>query len=106
MILLGHSQCGGIQTFLSQKEGEQNDFISNWVSLLPKAQRHFHDVDDYAKLALQNSHENCLSFPWIKKSVEGEKLLIHLWFFDIQSGQIFTYSPKKSYLHSSCFVKG
>src|SRR5271166_4881809 len=35
LILLGHSQCGGIQLLLnSQDSGNQNDFITSWVSLI------------------------------------------------------------------------
>ena len=51
-----------------------------------------HDHDDYAKLALNQSYDNCLTFPWIKDKVIQQKLFIHLWFFDIKTGQIFTYS--------------
>src|SRR6476620_8908289 len=32
VVLLGHSQCGGIQALLDNIG--QNDFITNWVSLL------------------------------------------------------------------------
>jgi carbonic anhydrase len=51
-------------------------------------------TDDYAKLALQKSQKNCLTFPWIKEKVAQEKLQIHLWFFDIKTGEIFTYSKE------------
>src|SRR5579863_9197421 len=31
LILLGHSQCGGIQALLKTNGEPQNDFINNWV---------------------------------------------------------------------------
>src|SRR5438067_12265752 len=34
LILLGHSQCGGIQTLLDSSHSKKNDFISNWVSIV------------------------------------------------------------------------
>jgi carbonic anhydrase len=96
LILLGHSQCGGIQALLSNHNLPQNDFITNWVSLINiptcigEKETNF---DNYAKLVLQKSYRNCLTFPWINDKVISNDLTIHLWFFDIKTGQIFTYSP-------------
>lgn len=82
LILLGHSQCGGIQTLLNRSNAHNNDFISNWVSLIGKPNLCSHETaDDYAKLALHHSYQNCLSFPWIQEKVSQKKLIIHLWFF-------------------------
>lgn len=95
LILLGHSQCGGIQILLDHTDTNHNDFITNWVSLIKSNNPSLHDSDEYAKLALKQSHENCLTFPWIKEKVSQEELKIHLWFFDVKQGQIFTYSDQK-----------
>lgn len=95
LILLGHSQCGGVQALLSGKSN-QNDFITSWVSLIEMPEFKSKDADEYAKVALKQSRQNCLTFPWIKEKVNQEKLIIHLWFFDIKSGQIFTYSDTKN----------
>ncbi len=93
LILLGHSQCSGIRALLDSNSSiNQNDFINNWVSLVNTPHSHLHDADDYAKLALNQSYQNCLTFPWIQEAVLQEKLAIHLWFFDIKMGKIFTYS--------------
>lgn len=95
LILLGHSQCGGINALLNEKPLEQDDFITSWVSLIKTKDIKSKNVDDYAKVALNQSFQNCLTFPWIKDKVEQEKLIIHLWFFDIKTGQIFTYCDSK-----------
>lgn len=91
LILLGHSQCGGVQALLNKKNSQQNDFISNWVSLIETPQAESHEQDDYAKLALRKSYQNCLSFPWIREKISNQELQIHLWYFDIKTGQIFTF---------------
>lgn len=91
LILLGHSQCGGIQALLSGTEAN-NDFITNWVSVVKTPECQKYDADDYAKIALQQSYQNCLSFPWIKEKIAADEMLIHLWFFDIKTGEIFTHS--------------
>ncbi|SRR5579883_301735 len=97
LILLGHSQCGGIQALLNDGK-VPNDFISNWVSLIKSNQENTSDSDDYAKLALKLSRQNCLTFPWIREKMMKEELEIHLWYFDIKAGQIFTYSDtEKTY---------
>lgn len=94
LILLGHSQCGGIQALLNHEdEALQNDFITNWVSVIKTADTDHYHADDYAKLALQQSLKNCMTFPWIQEKVNQKKLFIHLWFFDIKTGQIYTYNP-------------
>lgn len=95
LILLGHSQCAGIQALLDQENWNDNDFITHWVSLIKKEDAHSHNLKDsdyYAKLALKESYENCLTFPWIKEQVLNKTLKIHLWYFDIKMGEIMTYS--------------
>lgn len=94
LILLGHSQCGGIDALLHGSNSKKNDFITNWVSVIKNQGTMHQHVDNYAKSALKQSLRNCLSFPWIKEKVIKETLIIHLWFFDIKTGQIFTYSAK------------
>jgi carbonic anhydrase len=92
LILLGHSQCGGIQTLLSNDKPHQDDFITSWVSLIKSNDHDLKnaDADDYAKWALNQSLQNCLTFPWIQDKIDQKKLTIHLWFFDVKKGQIFT----------------
>ena len=98
LILLGHSQCGGIQELFKDHRCQANDFITKWVSLIKTENNQSLDVDEYSKIALQKSYQNCLTFPWIREKIEQEKIIIHLWFFDIKSGQIYTYSDtEKSY---------
>jgi len=95
IIILGHSQCGGIKSLVNQEEAlsGQDDFISNWVSVVKTSgcEKYANNSDDYAKVALQQSYQNSLTFPWIAKKIAANELAIHRWFFDIKSGQIFTY---------------
>lgn len=95
LILLGHSQCGGMQALLDKKTTNDFDFISQWVSVIDTTNISPKNVDECAKLALKQSEQNCLSFPWIAERVAQKKLVIHLWFFDIKMGQIFTYSESE-----------
>ncbi|PIZ04674.1 MAG: carbonate dehydratase [Gammaproteobacteria bacterium CG_4_10_14_0_8_um_filter_38_16] len=98
LIILGHSQCGGIEALIHGENLKQNDFISNWVSLID-THTHENNIDACAKRALNISYQNCLTFPWIKDRVEKNKLEIHRWFFDIQSGEIVVYSNQEKKYH-------
>lgn len=93
LIVLGHSQCGGIETLFYDASAHTTDFIRNWVSIVQTDVIVTHP-DDYAKLALKTSYNNCLTFPWIKQRVESNELMVHLWFFDIKEGQIYTYASQ------------
>lgn len=88
LILLGHSQCGGIKALLKNDKEEKTDFINNWVSLVNIPNCDHLSTDDYAKLALKKSYQNCFTFPWIKEKVDNNELIIHLWFFDIKTCEI------------------
>ena len=93
LVLLGHSQCGGIQALLDNRDvNNQDDFITNWVSLINIDDFKSKSPDDCAKLSLNQSYDNCLTFPWIQEAVDKGELIIHRWFFDIKAGQIFSYS--------------
>lgn len=99
LILLGHTQCGGIQALLDSIDlSAQDDFITNWVSLIKIDNFKSKSPDECAKLSLNQSYENCLTFPWIQEQVDKGELIIHRWFFDIKSGQIFSYNDdEKTY---------
>jgi carbonic anhydrase len=91
LILFGHSQCGGVAALLNDGFGDDDDFLNSWVSQIKSEKIDTLSVDEYAEYALKKSYKNCLTFPWLKERVEMNQLVIHLWFFDIKSGQIFTY---------------
>ena len=99
LILLGHSQCGGIKALFDETTHHtQNDFITNWVALIKTQHLTTSNPDDYAKRALTQSLQNCMTFPWIRERLETEQLKVHLWFFDVKSGQIETFvTDKESY---------
>lgn len=88
LIILGHSQCSGINAFVDKASLLQDDFISNWVSLID-IDKSIANVDDCAKASLQNSYKNAMTFPWIKERILHKQLTIHQWFFEIKEGLIY-----------------
>jgi carbonic anhydrase len=94
LIIFGHSQCGGIEALLQEKETHDTEFVHAWVSLVQTPISSGMDVDQYAKQALRTSYSNCLTFPWIQQRIDEKTLCVHLWFFDIKTGKISVISEK------------
>lgn len=90
LIIMGHSQCGGILALMNQLN-EQTDFIHQWVDLIKNQSCYLHDPDLCAMQSLGISYQHCLTFPWIKQRVDDGFLQIHQWFFDIQQGKILKF---------------
>ena len=68
LIILGHSQCGGIHARMNPEAIAESDFLNQWIDLIDidgKAP----DIDECAKHALLKSHHNCMEFPWLKEKV-------------------------------------
>lgn len=103
IIILGHSDCGGIQALLKSKENA-NDFISSWMAIAKQAKLEtletyknksfVEQINQCEKLALITSLNNLTTFPWIKEKMDKKDLMIHGWHFDIKSGQIEYYDKQ------------
>ncbi len=92
IIVCGHSSCGGITAHIT-KELPQDDFISEWLAIVP----HYASdtpINVGAKKSLIYSGENLLTYPWIKERVVKGELAIHLWFFNIPKGEIEAYNEQ------------
>lgn len=92
LVILGHSNCGGIEVLVADHDEDHNDFISNWVSIVGYDKLKKMSVDDCARASIKRSYQNCMGFPWIRDRVASGDLTIHMWFFDIKTGKIFSYN--------------
>ncbi len=99
VIVLGHSQCGGIRALMRGPEGDHGDFIESWMSIARAArQRVCEAVDveaDFDKSCALCEREsvrvslgNLLTFPWIKSRVEGGTLTLAGLHFNVQTGKL------------------
>jgi len=103
IIILGHSQCGGIQTLLETpnfSDASQNDksFIFHWMQIAKEAKKtvlsNAKDPSDpalvctCAKEALHISIKNLHSFPWIEERALDGSLRLHAWYFDLATGTL------------------
>ena len=98
IIVLGHSQCGGIKALLHD-EVTESDCIQDWINHAAPAKKCA--LEQYAPEEAQEcceqenialSLENLLSYPWIKEATSSGKLQLHGWHFDISDGTIRNYN--------------
>ncbi|MDB2415485.1 carbonic anhydrase, partial [Rickettsiales bacterium] len=106
IIVLGHSQCGGIRALLNDEAigDESYSFIKPWMSIIDSVKddvkKNHGDlsIDEQAHIcersSLVVSLDNLLTFPWIKERVDSGKLHIHAWHFELSSAKIDQYNRK------------
>jgi len=104
IIVLGHSGCGGINALMNGvSNGPPAEYIGPWVKIAKRArERVLKELSDKEppiqiraceQAAILISVENLLSFPWISERIELGTLLLHAWYFDINIGQLHSYTP-------------
>ncbi len=101
VIVLGHSQCGGIEACAKNiKTGSSTtSFLDNWLSILePIAAKVMNDngtkdAEAQNRLieqeAIKASLVNLMTFPFISERISDGSLSIHGAYFDLQDGQLY-----------------
>lgn len=102
IVVLGHSQCGGIQSLLQGIKAPQGDFIIPWMAIAEEARQKtnllYTDASDITRqraceqAAIQVSLRNLSTFPWVRERVAQGALHLHGWYFDIDRGELLCYS--------------
>lgn len=105
IIVLGHSDCGGIQALMNSPTHVDSP-IAEWVSIAQPAKdyvlTHFssesfsEQCTQCAQQSIISSLKNLQTFPWIAAGLQKNELNIHGWYFDLNTGNIHTYSPEKN----------
>ena len=103
LIILGHKDCGGIKYGHHMHSNSANpnyEFINKWVSIiLPAFNKIQKDVSQHKQInqleeeSIKVSIENLSDFPFVKKAIEDNSLLIHGLIHDIGSGNLKFLSP-------------
>ena len=107
LIVLGHSQCGGVKGCLDMCKGEApelekpDSFVGRWMDILRPKFPLVEDIEDkdqqvleFERYAVQTSIENLFTFPFVeKRHAEGQLSLHGLW-LDISDGRLEAYLPE------------
>ncbi|MGV8893255.1 MAG: carbonic anhydrase [Burkholderiaceae bacterium] len=106
IIVLGHARCGGIRALLSPPEtAPETNFVARWMRIAePVRDRVLRDLAHKSSEAqhkacemasILHSLDNLLTYPWLKRRAEEGKLMLHGWYFDIDTGALLAYSPRQ-----------
>ncbi len=102
IVVMGHSQCGGIRTLMKGPGGDQGDFIESWMAIAHKARQRVCDSPeaegaDFDALCYACEHEsirdsltNLMTFPWISARVAEGSLTLAGMHFNVLSGTLET----------------
>ena len=103
IIILGHSDCGGVRALLSNSENSpRGEFIGSWLDLIEPARAmveaflpnasHSTRCRACEEMSLVLGLRNLLTFPWIKEAVDERRLSLHAWYFHLKRGQLYCYN--------------
>ncbi|AAV96936.1 carbonic anhydrase [Ruegeria pomeroyi] len=106
LIVLGHSQCGGVRGCLDMCKGHapqleaKESFVGRWMDILKPKYDHVAKIEDedeqvrqLEKHAVVASLENLMTFPFIASAVEEGSLSLHGLWTDIGEGGLQCYEP-------------
>lgn len=105
LIIVGHSNCGGVRGCHDMCAGNAPDlaadtsFVGRWMEILrPGFDRTAHLTDPEARIAAMEletvriSLNNLMTFPFVRKAIEEERLTIHGLWHDIAEGGLDVYN--------------
>ena len=106
LIVLGHSNCGGVQGCLNMCTGAapeleaKDSFVGRWMDILRPKYEAVKDIEDkdeqvrqLEKHAVITSLENLMTFPWLAEKVNSGALTLHGMWTDIGEGGLEHYNP-------------
>lgn len=109
LIVLGHSNCGGVQGCLNMCTGAapeleaKDSFVGRWMDILRPKYELVKDIEDadeqvrqLEKHAVMTSLENLMTFPWLAEKVNSGALTLHGMWTDIGEGGLEHYNPTAS----------
>ena len=112
IIILGHAHCGGITTLCNnfnldiEKSPTKNikrEFIDSWMNIASPIMDKVNSKDCSEPLqhfiekeSIKNSIQNLKTFPWVIELIKNKQLNIHGWWFDLKSGNIFSFNEEKN----------
>jgi carbonic anhydrase len=107
IVVLGHSNCGGVQGCLDMCEGrapeldEKTSFVGRWMDILRPKYDQVKDITDkdaqsrrLEQLSVVTSMENLMTFPFVENRVNDGSLSIHGLWTDIAEGGMSQFMGK------------
>jgi carbonic anhydrase len=106
IIVMGHSQCGGINSLMQGTVDGPGEFLGRWVDIAAPARAEVlrglagksAEIQQRAceQATILLSLDNLLTFPWLRRRVEQGELLLHGWYFDLVRGELLSYEAENA----------
>jgi len=105
IIICGHTHCGACKALYEDISDPSLIHTRKWLSLGESAKQNalkalgpYGDKEALLRLtekfSIVHQIENLLTYPYVEKLVKEEKLFIHGWLYDIETGRIRYYDPE------------
>jgi carbonic anhydrase len=106
IIICGHSNCGGCKALYSKKLLDSMPLTRKWLELAGSVKQQVKEkiqkenikpsqrslVTEQLNVVEQMNH--LLTFPYVKERFEKEELTIMGWYYIIETGEVYNYSPE------------
>lgn len=100
IVVMGHGRCGGISGALATAAGNapEGDFIGRWLTMVKdvagrvEANHLMTPAEQQTaleRIAIRQSLNNLMTFPFVKSRVEADQLSLHGAWFDISTGELW-----------------
>lgn len=104
IVVMGHSNCGGIAGLFNPQAVRKERFTSKWISLACPAVERINEENSQEDLiqrmrlseeaAVLLSIENLLSYPWIEEAVQAQSLSLHALYYDMREGTLNVWNSE------------
>lgn len=101
IIILGHRQCGGINSLMQGATENKHSFVGQWMSIAEDARTevlksHSHlSTELQCRMAemesLKVSLKNLHTFPFVKEAIETRQMNVIAVYFDLEEGALWEY---------------
>jgi len=108
LIVLGHSQCGGVKGCHDMCCGEapeleaRSSFVGRWMDILRPGFEAVRNIADPAermraleRQAVLTSLKNLATFPFVNAAIDGGNMTLHGLWNDIAGGKLAQYDPAR-----------
>jgi len=102
IIICGHTHCGACATLHTPEKVENLTHLKTWLQIGEQAKNLAIKtgatgdelIRATEKISVVTQIEHILTYPEVKKRVDENRLYIHGWVYDIESGDIEFYNPE------------
>ncbi|MDI6728008.1 MAG: carbonic anhydrase [Thermodesulfovibrionales bacterium] len=116
IIVCGHSNCGAMQAiFKDEKEFDNMPHLRDWLRLALPVKKM---IEKYCPNAHGESRQriaeeenilaqlqNIQTYPFVVQALKKGKIYLHGWYYNIETGRICAYNPKKDMFEEIVYGK-